>query len=279
MNRIGFGALRLVGEHARGPHPEPLRCRAVLKALEGLAIDLIDTSDAYGPFLSETMIGESLAPYPPGMVVATKGGTIMQGERTVIRDGSADHLRRACEASLRRLRLDAIPLYQLHHVDPRVPLTESVGALDDLRQEGKILHIGLSNVNTDQLAEAVRIAPISAVQNRYNIVDKQSQPVLDVCERLGIAFLASQPLGGIRSLLSEVSPIRLVADRQGVSESEVALAWLLAKSPVLVAIPGTASIEHLAANARSASLRLDAADLTELESVPHIPWRSSSQFA
>jgi len=276
VNRIGFGALRLVGDHARGAHNDPERCRAVLKALASLDINLIDTSDAYGPFLSEEMIGDTLAPYTPETVIATKGGTVMEGERTVIGDGTPAHLRDSCEGSLRRLKVERIDLYQLHHVDPKVPLPESVGALDTLRREGKIRHIGLSNVTAAQLGIALDTAPIAAVQNRYNVVDQGCQEVLDICEQRGIAFLASQPLGGIRSLLAGVDPVRRVAERHGTTESQIAIAWLLARSESLVAIPGTASLDHLVDNVRAAALRLSKEDFAELATVPQIPWRSPS---
>jgi pyridoxine 4-dehydrogenase len=262
VRRLGFGAMRITGEGIWGPPSDRHEAKAVLRRALELGVNFIDTADAYGPEVSEELIAEALHPYPEGLVIATKGGLIRPGPERWVRDCSAEHLREACEGSLRRLRLDRIDVYQLHAVDPGIPLEESVGALAELRAEGKIAHIGLSNVDTEELQRAREIVPVVSVQNRYSVAERDSDPVLDRCERDGLAFIPWGPLRAVREDGNGV--IGRVAGAHGATELQVALAWLLARSPAMLPIPGTSSVEHLEENVAAAGLRLTEDEFGEL---------------
>jgi pyridoxine 4-dehydrogenase len=253
-SRLGFGAMRLTGKEIWGDPPDRTQAIAAVRRAVDLGINLIDTADSYGPAVSENLIAEALHPYPDDLVIATKGGLLRPGPHRWERDGRPGHLRKACENSLKRLRLEQIPLYQLHKPDPKVPLGESVGALADLQAEGKIRHIGISTVTEGQLLEAQRTAPIASVQNRYSAVDRSSQGVLDLCTALGLAFIAWAPV----QQTGANSAVAAIADQRSVSHYQVALAWLLAMSPVLLPIPGTASPAHVQDNVAAAALELTA---------------------
>ena len=235
VNRLGFGAMRIVGEGVWGDPPDRERSLRVLQRAVELGVNLIDTADSYGPHVSEELIAEALYPYPDHLVIATKGGLERSGPGRWHRNGHPDHLREACEGSLKRLRVERIDLYQLHAPDPNVPLAESLGELNALQNEGKIRHIGVSNFDTEQLAQARELSTIVSVQNRYNRDDRESDPVLEVCERDGLGFLPWRPLGS------------------GPIDARAAIAWLLRRSPVMVPIPGTSSVEHLEENVAAAS--------------------------
>jgi aryl-alcohol dehydrogenase-like predicted oxidoreductase len=235
----------------------------VLHRAIALGVNFIDTADSYGPETNESMISEALYPYPSGLIIATKGGLVRPAPRSWVPDGRPDHLRRAVEGSLQRLRLERIDLYQFHAPDPNVPFIESVGALADLQRSGKIRHLGISNVTVAQLEAARSIVPIVSVQNEYNLRNRTSEDVLVACERLGIAFLPWYPLGGRRGL--KALRIKQVAARRGLSHASLSIAWLLAKSPVMLPIPGTRSIDHLEDNVLAAAHKLAPDDLEELE--------------
>ena len=263
VNRLGFGAMRITGKGIWGEPENPEEARAVLKRAVELGINLIDTADSYGPHVSERLIGETLHPYPEDLVIATKGGLLRDGPGQWRRDARPEHLREACEGSLKRLKLDRIDLYQLHRIDPRVPAEEPLGALAELREEGKIRHIGLSEVSVEQIQRAQQIVPIVSVQNRYNLTDRDSEDVLDFCEREGIGFIPWFPLA-TGDLARPGGPLDEIATRYGASPGQVALAWLLWRSPVILPIPGTSSVEHLMENVAAASLELDEEEFTEL---------------
>jgi pyridoxine 4-dehydrogenase len=262
VRRLGFGAMRITGDGIWGPPEDHDAALAVLRRAVDLGVNFIDTADSYGPDVSEELISEALHPYPGGLVIATKGGLTRSGPGRWERDGRPEHLREACEGSLKRLRVERIDLYQLHAVDPEVPLEESVGTLAELRDEGKIGHIGLSNVDTEQLGRAREIAPISSVQNRYSIGDRRSEPVLDACERDAIAFIPWFPLAA--GDLEADGVISRIAGAHDATPFQVALAWLLARSPVMLPIPGTSSVEHLEENVAAASMRLTEDEFAEL---------------
>jgi pyridoxine 4-dehydrogenase len=263
VNRLGFGAMRITGKGIWGEPENPEEARAVLKRAVELGINLIDTADSYGPHVSERLIGETLHPYPEDLIIATKGGLLRDGPGQWRRDARPEHLREACEGSLKRLKLDCIDLYQLHRIDPRVPAEEPLGALAELREEGKIRHIGLSEVSVEQIQRAQQIVPIVSVQNRYNLTDRDSEDVLDFCEREGIGFIPWFPLA-TGDLARPGGPLDEIATRYGASPGQVALAWLLWRSPVILPIPGTSSVEHLVENVAAASLELDEEEFTEL---------------
>jgi pyridoxine 4-dehydrogenase len=263
VNRLGFGAMRITGKGIWGEPENPEEARAVLKRAVELGINLIDTADSYGPHVSERLIGETLHPYPEDLVIATKGGLLRDGPGQWRRDARPEHLREACEGSLKRLKLDRIDLYQLHRIDPRVPAEEPLGALAELREEGKIRHIGLSEVSVEQIQRAQQIVPIVSVQNRYNLTDRDSEDVLDFCEREGIGFIPWFPLA-TGDLARPGGPLDEIATRYGASPGQVALAWLLWRSPVILPIPGTSSVEHLVENVAAASLELDEEEFAEL---------------
>jgi pyridoxine 4-dehydrogenase len=262
VRRLGFGAMRLCGPRIMGRPRDDENALAVLRRAVELGVNLIDTSDAYGPEVNELQIAEALHPYPDGLVIATKGGLLRDERANWNREGRPEHLRTACEGSLRRLRLERIDLYQLHAVDPAVPIEDSVGELARLRDEGKIRHVGLSNVDADELARARAIVPIVSVQNRYSLSDRRSEDVLEACERDGLGFLPWFPLaaGG----LARSSRLARVAARHRATSVQVALAWLLQRSPVMLPIPGTSSLAHLVENVAAARLELSDEDLAAL---------------
>ncbi|HKZ27942.1 MAG TPA: aldo/keto reductase [Rubrobacteraceae bacterium] len=255
VNRLGFGAMRITGEGIWGEPENPEEARAVLKRAVELGINLIDTADSYGPDVSERLIGETLYPYPEDLVLATKGGLLRDGPGQWRPDGRPEHLREACEGSLKRLKVERIDLYQLHRIDSRVPAEESLGVLAELREEGKIHHVGLSEVSIEEIQRAREIVPIVSVQNRYNLTDQGSEDVLDFCEREGIGFIPWFPLA-TGDLARPGGPLDEIAARHDASPGQVALAWLLWRSPVMLPIPGTSSVEHLEENVAAASLDL-----------------------
>jgi len=263
VNRLGFGAMRLCGPGIWGEPEDPQAALSVLRRTLELGINLIDTADAYGPEVNERQIAEALHPYPEDLVIATKGGLTRPGPRQWEPDGRPGHLREACETSLLRLRLERIDLYQLHSPDPGVPFEESVGTLAELREEGKIRHMGLSNVSVEQLEQAQEIVPIAGVQNRYSLVDRSSEDVLKACGRDGIGFIPWFPLA-TGDLARSGGPLDEIAARHDAAPSQVALAWLLARSPVMLPIPGTSSTEHLEENVAASTLELDEEEIEEL---------------
>jgi pyridoxine 4-dehydrogenase len=264
VNRMGFGAMRITGEGIWGEPRNPTEAKAVLRRAVELGVQLIDTADSYGPDVSERLLGETLHPYRDGVIIATKGGLVRPGPGIWNRDCSPAHLTRALEGSLKRLRVERIDVYQLHAVDSRVPLEESVGALARLREQGKIRHVALSNVSVEQLRAARRIVPIVSVQNRYNLTDRGSDDVLAECEREGLGFLPYFPLAA-NALTGDASPLVQAAKRHGVTPGQLALAWLLHRSPVMLPIPGTSSVKHLEENVAAAAVKLSADELRALE--------------
>ena len=263
VNRLGFGAMRITGKGVWGEPEDPEEARAVLRRAVELDINFIDTADSYGPEVSERLIGETLHPYPEGLVIATKAGLLRDGPGQWRPDGRPEHLREACEGSLRRLKLDRIDLYQLHRIDPRVPAEESLGTLAELRDEGKIRHVGLSEVGVEEIRQAREILPIASVQNRYNLTDRGSEDVLDFCEREGIGFIPWFPLA-VGDLARPGGPLDEIAARHDATPGQIALAWLLWRSPVMLPIPGTSSVAHLEENTAAASLELDEEELSTL---------------
>jgi aryl-alcohol dehydrogenase-like predicted oxidoreductase len=263
VKRLGFGAMRITGDGIWGEPDDRDECKAVLlRALE-LGVNLIDTADSYGPYVSEEIIAEALHPYPDGLVIATKGGLVRPGPGRWDPDGRPEHLREACEGSLRRLKLDRIDLYQLHRPDPNVPYEESVGALKQLQEEGKIRLVGVSNVSTEELARARQIVDVVSVQNRYNLTDRDSEDVLEVCERDGLAFIPWFPLA-VGRLAQPGGPLDEIAERHHAKPGQIALAWLLKRSPSMLPIPGTSSVEHLEENVAAAAIDLSADEFQEL---------------
>jgi aryl-alcohol dehydrogenase-like predicted oxidoreductase len=273
VNRMGFGAMRITGPGIWGEPKDPAEARRVLRRAVELGVNFIDTADAYGPEVSERLIAESLSPYPRGLVIATKGGLLRPSAPQWVADGRPEHLREACEGSLKRLKLARIDLYQFHAIDPKVPLEDSLGELARLSQEGKIRHVGVSNFNADELARARHVLPVVSVQNRYNLADRRSEDVLGVCTRDGLAFIPWAPLasgsttrleGGADSDSERGAALEKVAAAHGASVMQVAIAWLLAKSPVMLPIPGTGSVGHLEENIAAARLQLSPAELAAL---------------
>lgn len=258
VNRMGYGAMRITGHGIWGPPKDPENALAVLRRAVELGVNLIDTADAYGPYINEEQIAEALYPYPEGLLIATKGGMTRSGPNQWRNDGRPEHLRQACEGSLRRLKVERIDLYQFHWPDPRVPFEDSVGELARLREEGKIRHVGLSNVSVEQLRTAQKIVPIVSVQNRYNISDRASEDVLQVCEQENIGFLPWAPLMGRNSKLESI------ARAHNATPNQVMLAWLLWRSPVILPIPGTSSIKHLEENVAAASLKISDSEFESL---------------
>src|SRR6266705_3148829 len=255
VNRLGFGAMRITGEGIWGWPPDRQNALKVLRRAVELGVNLIDTADAYGPDTSELLIAEALHPYPNGLVIATKGGLTRPGPGNWVPNCRPEHLKQALEGSLKRLRLERIDLYQLHTVDSKVPIEESVGALKQMQDAGKIRHIGLSNVDPEEIARARKIVPIVSVQNRYNIEDRQSENVLRVCEKENLGFLPWFPIGGGGGLKPE-NPLNAAAKAHGVSVVQAALAWLLERSHVMLPIPGTSSVAHLEENVAAAKFKL-----------------------
>lgn len=253
--RLGFGTMRLTGPGIWGPPTDKNETIAVLRRAIELGVNLIDTADSYGPEVSESLIAEALYPYPPQLVIATKGGYLRPGPDQWKPDGRPQHLREALEGSLRRLRLERIDVYQLHVPDPDVPYEESVGALADLRAAGKIHHIGVSNVNPDQLERARKMVPIVTVQNRYNLMDRASENMVDICEREGLGFIPWFPLA-TGDLAKDGGKLSQIAQRHHATPGQIALAWLLQRSSNMLPIPGTSSVKHLEENSAAALIRL-----------------------
>jgi pyridoxine 4-dehydrogenase len=264
VTRLGFGAMRITGDGIWGEPKDRAEAVRVLRRAVELGINFIDTADSYGPGVSEEIIAEALYPYPTGLVIATKGGYLRPGPDRWVEDGRPEHLRSACEGSLRRLRLDRIDLYQLHRIDPKVPADDQLGTMKDLKAQGKIKHIGLSEVSLRQIQHARTIVPIASVQNRYSITDRGSDDVLEYCEEEKMGFIPWFPLAAGRVSGSE-SPISRIAARWKVTPSQLALAWLLARSPVMLPIPGTSRVEHLEENVAAAELKVDANKWQELD--------------
>jgi pyridoxine 4-dehydrogenase len=260
VRRMGFGAMRITGNGVWGDPPDLARAKATLRRVVELGVTFIDTADSYGPEVSERLIAEALHPYPDDLVIATKGGLVRPGPGRWEADGRPEHLREACEGSLRRLRLDQIPLYQFHRPDPRVPLADSLGALVQLKDEGKIRHIGVSNVSEAQLRAAQQVTPVVSVQNRYNASDRKSESMVDTCEQEQIAFLPWAPIQQ-----ADGNPaVTQAAKRHDASPRQIVLAWLLARSPQMLPIPGSGSPEHAEANVAAASIELSADEVTAI---------------
>ena len=268
VNRMGFGAMRITGEGVFGPPADRAEAIRVLRRAVELGVDFIDTADSYGPDVSEELIAEALHPYPPGLVVATKAGYERPGPDDWVINCRPKHLRKQLEGSLRRLKVERIDLWQLHRIDPDVPEDEQFGFLADAVSEGLIRLVGLSEVGVDEIERARRVVPIVSVQNRYNVLDREWDAVVDHCERERIAFIPWYPLGaGSLGADADAARGRLerLARQRGVSTLQVALAWLLARSPVMLPIPGTSKVKHLEENVESARLRLSAEELRALE--------------
>jgi pyridoxine 4-dehydrogenase len=266
--RLGYGTMRLVGEGAWGEPADPEAMRRVLRRAVELGVTLIDTADAYGPEIAERLIGEALAPYPAGVVIATKGGITRQGPAKTEYVGRAGYLIQCVEMSLRRLKLERIDLYQLHRIDPRTPLEESLGALKRMQEQGKIRHIGLSEVTPAEIEEAEKIVPIVTIQNRYSVADRRNEETLAYCERRALGFLPWYPITGGKVLKADHPAARTLAElaaKHNASVSQLSIAWLLQRSPVLLPIPGTSKIEHLEENVAAAQLRLSAEEWKEVE--------------
>jgi pyridoxine 4-dehydrogenase len=263
VHRLGFGAMRLTGKGIWGEPPDRAEAIATLRRTVELGINLIDTAESYGPEVSERLIAEALYPYPPGLVVATKGGLDRPGPDQWEPNGRPERLRSVCEGSLRRLKLDRIDLYQLHRIDPAIPLADQLGTLERLHDEGKIRHIGLSEVTVEEIERARKLVPIVSVQNLYNLSNRHSEAVLDYCEREGLAFLPWFPLA-TGSLARRGGPLAKAAERLRATPAQVALAWLLKRSPVMLPIPGTSSVKHLEENAAAALLDLGEQEFQEL---------------
>jgi pyridoxine 4-dehydrogenase len=260
VNRLGFGAMRITGQGIWGEPPDREQAQAALRRAVALGVNFIDTADSYGPEVSEQLIADTLYPYPDDLVIATKGGLVRPGPGRWDPDGRPEHLREACEGSLRRLKLDQIPLYQFHRPDPKVPYAESIGALVELKEQGKIRHIGVSNVSEKQLREAQRLTPVVSVQNRYNLADRASESIVDLCDQEKLIFLPWAPIQDA----DRMAPILSAASRHHVSTRQVALAWLLARSPQILPIPGSGSPEHVAENIAAASLQLTNEETTSI---------------
>ena len=261
VNRLGFGAMRITGRGIWGDPPSRDQAIATVRRVVELGVNFIDTADSYGPSVSEELIAEALYPYPDDLVIATKGGLVRPGPNRWTPDGRPEHLREACEGSLRRLRLDQIPLYQLHRPDPRVPLAESVGAIAELKNEGKIRHVGLSNVTEAQLREAQQIVPIVSIQNRFNVADRQSDSLIDLCEQEDMVFLPWAPI----QQTERRAAVAVAAEKRGLTDRQLVLAWLLALSPAILPIPGTGSPEHAEENVAAAAV--NDLDRDEMEAI------------
>jgi aryl-alcohol dehydrogenase-like predicted oxidoreductase len=259
VHRLGFGAMRLTGPGVFGEPVNRDECRRVLRRAVESGVDFIDTADSYGPNVSEEIISDTLHPYPAGLVIATKAGFLRPGPHQWKVDGHPKRLRLACEGSLKRLRVDRIDLFQLHRIDPDVPEADQFGVLDQLRREGKIRLIGLSEVTVSQIARARKTLPIASVQNKYNVADRSHDDVVEYCEREGIAFIPWYPLGA--GALTGSAALTRIAIKRRATAMQVAIAWLLIRSPAMLPIPGTSSVAHLEENVGSAALRLDTEDL------------------
>jgi aryl-alcohol dehydrogenase-like predicted oxidoreductase len=260
VNRLGFGAMRITGDGIWGEPVDAERAKNALRRAVELGVNFIDTADSYGPDVSERLIAETLHPYPDDLVIATKGGLVRPGPGRWDADGRPEHLREALEGSLRRLRVDTIDLYQLHRPDPKVPLKESIGFLAEMKNQGKIRHVGISNATEDQLREAEQIVPIVSVQNRYNVVDRTSETMVDLCEQEELAFLPWAPI----QEADEVEVITDAARNHGFTPRQIVLAWLLARSPQILPIPGSGSAEHVEANVAAAGIKLDQGEVAAI---------------
>jgi aryl-alcohol dehydrogenase-like predicted oxidoreductase len=260
VNRLGFGAMRITGDGIWGEPPDTERAKNALRRAVELGVNFIDTADSYGPDVSERLIAETLHPYPDDLVIATKGGLVRPGPGRWDADGRPEHLREALEGSLRRLRVDMIDLYQLHRPDPKVPLKESIGFLAEMKNEGKIRHVGISNATEDQLREAEQIVAIVSVQNRYNVVDRTSETMVDLCEQEELAFLPWAPI----QEADKVEVITGAARNHGFTPRQIVLAWLLARSPQILPIPGSGSAEHVEANVAAAGIQLDQGEVAAI---------------
>jgi aryl-alcohol dehydrogenase-like predicted oxidoreductase len=264
IHRLGFGAMRITGPGIWGDPKDPEEARRVLRRAVELGVNFIDTADSYGPAVSEPLIGSTLSPYPKGLVIATKGGLTRQGPDRWAPVGRPEYLRQQLLMSLRYLRLERIDLYQLHRIDPKVPVEESLGDLKAAQTEGKIRHIGLSEVTVAEIERARKTVPIVSVQNRYNLLDREHEPVLQYCEREKIAFIPWFPVGAGK-LAQPGGPLDQVARRHGVTVAQLSIAWLLHHSPVMLPIPGTSRVAHLEEDIAAAGLKLDDAEWTALE--------------
>jgi pyridoxine 4-dehydrogenase len=260
VNRLGFGAMRITGQGVWGDPPSRDQAITTLRLVVELGVNFIDTADSYGPDVSEELIAEALYPYPDDLVIATKGGLVRPGPNRWAPDGHPKHQRQACEGSLRRLRLEQIPLYQLHRPDPAVPLAESVGTIAELKNEGKIRHVGISNVTEEELREAQRIVPIVSVQNRHNVSDRRSQSMIDLCEQEQLVFLPWAPV----QEAGQHPAVAAAAERHNATQHQVVLAWLLASSPQILPIPGTGSPQHAEENIAAARLQLSADEVAAI---------------
>lgn len=260
VNRLGFGAMRITGDGIWGQPADRDEAKAVLRRAIELGVNFIDTADSYGPHVSEELISETLYPYPDDLVIATKGGLERPGPGQWPANGRPEHLIEACEGSLRRLKLDQIPLYQFHRPDPGVPLEDSIGALVTLKAQGKIRHIGVSNVTEDQLRRAQRLTPIVSIQNRYNVEDRQSESLVDLCEQEEMVFLPWAPIQN----LDRNRIVREIAQRYDATPRQIVIAWLLGRSPSILPIPGTGSVSHLDDNVAAATIKLAAADVAAI---------------
>ena len=267
VNRLGFGAMRITGEGIWGWPPDRENAKKVLRRALDLGVNLIDTADAYGPETSELLIAEALHPYPKGVVIATKGGLTRPGPDSWIPNCRPEYLSQCVDKSLKRLKLERIDLYQLHTVDRKVPIEDSLGALKKAQDAGKIRHVGLSNVTTQEIERAKKVLPIVSIQNRYNIEDRDSEDVLSYCEKEKMGFLPWAPVGGSGrgSLTKSGNPVEAEAKRHNVTAVQLALAWLLQKSPVMLPIPGTANIAHLEDNMAAAKIQLTAEEWKGIE--------------
>jgi pyridoxine 4-dehydrogenase len=264
VNRLGFGAMRITGSGIWGEPPSRDQAIATLRRVVELGVNFIDTADSYGPAVSEELIAEALHPYPDDLVIATKGGLVRPGPNRWDADGHPAHLREACEGSLRRLRLEQIPLYQFHRPDPAVPLAESMGMIAELKNEGKIRHVGISNVTEAELREAQRIVPIVSVQNRHNVSDRRSQSMLDLCEQEQLVFLPWAPV----QEADKHPAVAAAAQRHHATQHQIVLAWLLASSPQVLPIPGTGSPEHAEQNIAAAALELSPDEIAAISRQP-----------
>jgi pyridoxine 4-dehydrogenase len=263
VRRLGFGAMRITGSGVWGEPKDPDEAMRVVRRAVELGVTLIDTADSYGPEVSERLIAQALSPYRQGLVIATKGGYARPGPGRWVPDGRPEHLKFACEGSLRRLRLDRIDLYQMHVPDPRIPIEDSIGALAQLRDAGKIRYVGVSNFSVAQIKRALAIVPIVSVQNSYNLSDRSSDQVIDFCAAENIGFIPYFPLA-IGSLARRGSHLKTVAARYDATPGQIALAWLLKRSPAMLPIPGTSSIDHLEENMKAAAIRLSDDDFAAL---------------
>ncbi len=270
VHRFGYGTMRLVGDGAWGEPTDPHEARKVLRRAVELGVNLIDTADAYGPEIAERLIAEALHPYPAGLVIATKGGITRQGPAKTEYVGRAGYLIQCVEMSLRRLKLERIDLYQLHRIDPRTPLEESLGALKQMQEQGKIRHIGLSEVTPDQIEEARKIAPIVTIQNRYSLADRRHEDTLNWCQQHGIGFMPWYPMAGGKLMKADQPAAKALAEiaaRYAISVPQLSIAWLLHRSPVMLPIPGTSKVEHLEQNVAAAARKIGPGEWDEIENV------------